>query len=348
MKKSFLNSFKDVSYWVDISALYAVSTILILLDVPWYTTTIYAFIASCVTIFLFYRSKIKAHDIDILYKKIRYVLKEAKKKSDVSIIYKALDTELLPVARNMFPEKLYKYYQLNNDENSNQRKFDTLKNNLIWSSIYSEFNDPFECQYMYLEKEDFVAMGFPDDTKKIWDMIMEKIRQRITTICFTQNPNDMPMWAHYANEHKGFCVEYEIIDPSNLYPVFYVENRMKTQGLFIELVYRLFCESATAEEKSSILKHIMLLSAFKDKSWESEREIRAIFINSKDDMNPTGKLYSCKDIGVAPSKIYIGAKCTDENRKLLINIAKLLAIEYEICEVSSGASFSVVSKTKNI
>ena len=92
----------------------------------------------------------------------------------------------------------------------------------------------------------------------------------------------------------------------------------------------------------------MLLSAFKDKSWESEREIRAIFINSKDDMNPTGKLYSCKDIGVAPSKIYIGTKCTDENRKLLINIAKVLAIEYEVCEVSSGTSFSVVSKTKNI
>ncbi len=33
--------------------------------------------------------------------------------------------------------------------------------------------------------------------------------------CFTENDvcNCMPMWAHYANNHRGFCVEYKINKP---------------------------------------------------------------------------------------------------------------------------------------
>lgn len=31
----------------------------------------------------------------------------------------------------------------------------------------------------------------------------------------------MPMWAYYANCSKGLCVEYNVIDPSDLCEVFY-------------------------------------------------------------------------------------------------------------------------------
>ena len=94
-----------------------------------------------------------------------------------------------------------------------------------------------------MTEEDLSKLGAPVETKQIWETVISAISEHITTICFTQNPNDMPMWAHYANEHQGFCVEYEIINNSNFYPVIYVDNRLKSISLFIELFYALLDEN---------------------------------------------------------------------------------------------------------
>ena len=87
-----------------------------------------------------------------------------------------------------------------------------------------------------LARKKLGEIGFPPNTMQkalnLWETLIGAIRERITIVCFTQNPNDMPMWAHYANEHKGFCVEYEIDDPSKLYPVFYTDKRLPAQAAF--------------------------------------------------------------------------------------------------------------------
>ena len=340
--KKFLKPFKDTSYWIDVCGMYAVSAIMVLLDVPWYLMVIYAVIAAIITVLLL----AKANDnraINGLDKKMRAARKAMRKDGSASHIYKALEKELLPVARSYFPNKIYKYYQLGNDKDKDKQRIDTIRAQAVWASIYSEFNDPFECQFMYLTEEDLVGMGFPAESKKIWDSVMEQIRQRITTVCFTQNPNSMPMWAHYANEHKGFCVEYEIFDSSNLYPVFYAKNRIKAQGLFVELIYSLFCKDAKIEDRATALKYIMMMSAFKDESWEYEKEIRAILMNSKDDMKPKGRLCSCKELGIRPTRIFIGAKCSEDKSIELVELAQDLGIEYEKCKVLAGDTCSVIS-----
>ena len=50
--------------------------------------------------------------------------------------------------------------------------------------------------------------------------------------CFATSPYSMLMWAHYANSHKGFCIEYEVPEEGNendllyqLYPVIYSSRR---------------------------------------------------------------------------------------------------------------------------
>jgi hypothetical protein len=48
--------------------------------------------------------------------------------------------------------------------------------------------------------------------------------------CFTTVYDSMPMWAHYAADHSGFCVEYAVADLTdsqrqNLHPVVYSEHR---------------------------------------------------------------------------------------------------------------------------
>lgn len=210
MKNRILAPFTDISFWIDVCAMYLISSIMSFLGVPWYLTAIFALITAIVVFILVLRKKNSIKEVEVLEKQMRAVIKKAKSNGDNTFIYDALEKELLPAIRKELPRKLYKYYQLSDDVTGNKRRFDSIRNNTIWESTCFEFNDPFECQYLYLNENDLLEMGIPNhkDAKKLWDSIMGQIQQRITTICFTQNPNDMPMWAHYANEHKGFCVEY--------------------------------------------------------------------------------------------------------------------------------------------
>ncbi|MFI3197596.1 MAG: DUF2971 domain-containing protein [Methylococcaceae bacterium] len=58
---------------------------------------------------------------------------------------------------------------------------------------------------------------------RIPENIRKKIRESTAVCCFfSEQPNSALMWAHYADNHKGFCVEYEVIKtPKDLYEVKY-------------------------------------------------------------------------------------------------------------------------------
>ena len=43
-----------------------------------------------------------------------------------------------------------------------------------------------------MTEEDLSKLGAPVETKQIWETVISAISEHITTICFTQNPNDMP------------------------------------------------------------------------------------------------------------------------------------------------------------
>jgi hypothetical protein len=88
--------------------------------------------------------------------------------------------------------------------------------------------------------------------------------------CLSENSNSMPMWAHYANNSAGFCIEYEIpgwwdfaLANSYLYyfPVAYVSEVPTTP--MEELIF----SPRSAAIKVLATKHL---------SWAYEREIRLI------------------------------------------------------------------------
>jgi len=346
MKKKLHSFFSDPSNYLDLCWIYGFAAIAVYFNFSWKLLLVYFFLFGILWLHGFHKLVQSSHDSIRFERRIRKTIKRIEKNGNVVLLYKFLENELLPELRKQLPQKIYKYYPLGDNFDKNNQKFKAIQDNVIWSSIYSEFNDPFECQYMYLTQEDFLEMGFPKSTQNLWESVMEEIRQRITTICFTQNPDCMPMWAFYANEHKGFCVEYFIEDPSQLYPVFYVDKRLKAHALFINLVYELFNQEVPIEERNISLKHIMLLSAFKHKSWASENEIRAIFLNSKADIPSKGRLCSCDEIGIYPTKIYIGAKCCGENEHTLISLAHDLNISCEKCILSQNDMFAVTKGEK--
>lgn len=344
MKKLFHKAFDDISFLVILCTVYTCGALALLLQAKWYVWALMAVICGCIIFFGCIKMTVANRNTKDTLRAIKTALNTAKRTGNSAVIYNALENIILPELRNNLPQRLFKYYSLGDDELSNNRKISTFQNKEIWASVYSEFNDPFECQYMYMKADDFEEAGFPPLAKSLWEIVMDELRQRITTICFTQNPNDMPMWAHYANEHKGFCVEYQVTGTSHLYPVMYTEKRLKAQVLFVDLIYVLFNPDVPSLEKTNALKHVMLLSAFKDKSWESENEIRAIFMSSKSQMSEKGRSITFDGVGVLPCKIYIGAMCSETNREKLISIAQNNGIEHQLCRVSGGENFSVLGE----
>ena len=91
----------------------------------------------------------------------------------------------------MKKEVLYKYRGL-----SNLKRFlEIILNKKLYGALYTELNDPMEGNY------------------KIPHEIIEDLKdqKQKTYICSLSKKNDIGiMWTHYAEEHKGCCIEIEV------------------------------------------------------------------------------------------------------------------------------------------
>ena len=162
------------------------------------------------------------------------------------------------------PTSLYKYYS------DHPRNFEAVKNNKMWYSAPCNFNDVFDCTLTIEEKDIFdSALRMVPDNRGIrqgsvmWKQVkgtvgqsirtfqssFEDLRSRMGISCLSETDDSLLMWAHYANNHSGICVEYELLEfNSQLHfspvPIVYTDERVcihtletlanDIQGLFIE------------------------------------------------------------------------------------------------------------------
>jgi len=132
------------------------------------------------------------------------------------------------------PSKLYKY------EAFSARAIENLKNQVIYFASPLAFNDPYDCALFpsvaeptdadverirahYLAKEDlgperkryFEIAPVP----ALREMLMrvgqnvanEQVKMFLETkgvSCFSERPDNLLMWSHYSDHHRGFCLEF--------------------------------------------------------------------------------------------------------------------------------------------
>jgi len=96
------------------------------------------------------------------------------------------------------------------------------------SSFYlskpQDFNDPFDCDFFWKEhskedKEDHILYSGNEtsetelgDLEKAKSLFEKKLYEDINHLgiaCFTTDPCNPLMWSHYADGHKGLCIEYK-------------------------------------------------------------------------------------------------------------------------------------------
>lgn len=105
---------------------------------------------------------------------------------------------------------------------SEKYALENIKHKSLKISMLDTLNDPFEGLY-YDHSDDFIDMSITN--------ILEKYTPQCGMICFSKTARNPLMWGHYADNHKGIClgfdVTYEIGNfGNNLQQVSYINQRI--------------------------------------------------------------------------------------------------------------------------
>lgn len=216
---------------------------------------------------------------------------------------------------------LYRYRTFNKFPDCYKTLSEFLEDELkgeVYLSTPDGFNDPLDCLIFFdvnkISEEDRLITVLANKNEKDKKEILEELRKEynffkiqegykkdVRCACFTESNKNILMWSHYADCHKGFCIQYntERIESrikNNLFPVLYTKERL-------DITTELRKMSNNAIIKALISKAI---------DWEYEEEWR--IISSDKNM----KKCCLKD---AIEGIYLGVNCSEDNKKIVCEIA---------------------------
>lgn len=220
------------------------------------------------------------------------------------------------------PASLYKYYS------DTKLNFETIKNNSMWYSAPCNFNDIFDCNISIDDEKIFnnALNLFPDKRgvrtgSPMWKKLKEEINRGLYMLetqfnelrnttgisCFSEREDSLLMWAHYANNHRGICVEYNLLNINKelgftAVPIIYSNDRTcfdSIESYGEKDIWKFFIESLTS----------------KSMEWNYEKEWRIIrdqvACGSQWDVNKKGALLKM----IRPDSIILGCATNLEFEK---------------------------------
>ncbi|MBQ8633518.1 MAG: DUF2971 domain-containing protein [Lachnospiraceae bacterium] len=142
--------------------------------------------------------------------------------------------------------------------------------------------------------------------------------------CLCTSYKNRLMWSHYADGHKGFCIEYDFsgTDKETLSkipaPVIYSKKRP-------QVPWKAAIDNST-QNLEEAYKDILIGLLTKDEIWEYENEWR-IFVNATENSELAMPSVSC---------IYLGAAIDKKNRDIILEIAREHNIPVKQMKVDRG------------
>tara|TARA_R110000765_G_scaffold18506_1_gene49421 strand:+ start:18970 stop:20175 length:1206 start_codon:yes stop_codon:yes gene_type:complete len=211
-----------------------------------------------------------------------------------------------------------------------------LENNQYWSSSIEQLNDPCEAITDAKRVKRFlnyigqkVAAKTREGVKLINDNTDDVLSMdnKMGIYSLSKTPLDELLWAHYANSHKGFCIEYDLDillknDGKNHVHSFPVIYSKKPPSIgFLDII------------KNKQNNYIKKFAFHKSKRWEYEQEHR--IVTSKIGLNS----YYHK----ALKSIYFGLKIKESDKSKIINLFKSRGIQFYQIELEKNSySFKAV------
>ncbi|MHC4139792.1 MAG: DUF2971 domain-containing protein [Planctomycetota bacterium] len=221
-----------------------------------------------------------------------------------------------------YPEvkHLYKYYAYN--ENS----LAVLINKKIWVATPESFNDPFDCGIEFEDDTDErllenvlgrinINPKQAGETKQFAIERLNRLKEtyfsNVRIFSMSENNDNILMWSHYAEQHKGFCIEFIRESDNNLgnfemaKPINYTEDYTKVKFL---------------DSTGNVSKSIASDSFYtKSRDWHYEKEWRLFYTEGDGE----------KPIPSAISSIIFGLKMTEQNENTIRKILSGQGINYK-------------------
>lgn len=135
------------------------------------------------------------------------------------------------------------------------------------------------------------------------------LRKEVKVACFTPHIEEILMWSHYSNSHKGYCIEYDIPDD---------DDRAKLHKVNYDDKFPEVSELLNKNNKKSIID----IACSKAKCWEYENEYRCVFFTYNDDNESIKRCCEYFDFKRYITAVYIGTKASEKNVNAVMNIAK--------------------------
>jgi hypothetical protein len=99
-----------------------------------------------------------------------------------------------------------------------------------------------------------------------YKQVLKKKKKDFKVCCFSEISDDVLMWSHYADKHKGICIGFNlnvICSDYVLYPVNYIKEVQRIDGM------------------ANTPYVFYYWVTFKAERWSYEREVRAVSKNGK-------------------------------------------------------------------
>jgi hypothetical protein len=216
------------------------------------------------------------------------------------------------------PPYLYKYQTVTT------HSLLSLVEGTVWMASPDSFNDPFDCainldqnrlseSVVHALELASIARNVPVD-ESLWAVrpddetayaeLKASLKAQIRAIgvlCLSETPCEILMWSHYAQDHKGFCIEYRLDESSLL-------KAMAQPVRYTDTYPSLSVKNLPGDAEDNFLDICLYTKA---KQWSYEKEWRVI--------SPVGgKLYRAP----APvSAIIFGARMPETEKR---DISELL------------------------
>ena len=211
---------------------------------------------------------------------------------------------------------------------------DDLKNNLM---LVPDDDDSVK---QYIEASRVQMLSLID----LYFPILAESSKRFQTIaCFCESIESVIMWSHYAQNHQGFALEYNLRDTLahpitnvGIYPVIYNEERLDVSIYMAWAFLGMIGIHSPIPDMLSSMK----IALHKSKQWEYEKEWRLIDSTIRDFTSDKPSV-----IHIKPTAIYYGQRIAKEDKGKLHTIAQNHGIrEYDMYIDYSSPEYKMLSK----
>lgn len=170
----------------------------------------------------------------------------------------------------------------------------SILNEQLWLSHTNSFNDPVDPSIKQFKKY-----------KEDYNYLLDSIKVG----CLTTKKDNTLMWSHYADKHRGICIEYDIgkiYEKDNL-----IINKVNYKMPII--THKSIVDKETLEIDN--IKRLIELFSIKSNEWKYEKEYRILYYDKE--RKKDGVLIDC------PIKsICFGTETSEDDKNLIYEIVK--------------------------